>query len=400
MSTATISTIGKVIRGVSWDKDDATDTPRTDYLPILRAGNIGNNLNTESDLVWVPASNVSNEQRIRAGDIAICMSSGSPAVVGKSASAVGAWPGSVGAFCALIRANPEKCLPEYLGFFLKSARFRKWTSEAQGANIKNIKKSALEDFEIWLPPLPEQRRIVDILSRAEGIVRLRREAEKKAAELIPALFLDMFGNPATNLKRWPVANLGELVIDGPQNGLYKHASLYGEGTPILRIDAFYDGRVRDMKLLKRVRIMVEERAKFGLRPRDIIINRVNSIEYLGKSAIVPQLDEETVFESNMMRFSVDETKVLPEYVIELLQTDQAKSHFLTKAKRAINQASINQQDVKSLVVPIPPLVVQQEFAEHVEQVRSIQSQQATAAAKAEATFAALLAQVFSFEGNL
>ena len=62
-----------------------------------------------------------------------------------------------------------------------------------------------------VPPLPEQRRIVDLLSRAEGIVRLRREAEKKAAELIPALFLDMFGDPATNPKGWPVESLGKHV---------------------------------------------------------------------------------------------------------------------------------------------------------------------------------------------
>ena len=53
-----------------------------------------------------------------------------------------------------------------------------------------------------VPPIDEQRRIVDILSRAEGIVRLRREAQKKAAELIPALFLEMFGDPATNPKGW------------------------------------------------------------------------------------------------------------------------------------------------------------------------------------------------------
>lgn len=261
--------------------------------------------------------------------------------------------------------------------------------------VKHISAKQVQNIELPLPPLAEQRRIVDLLSRAEGIVRLRREAQQKAAELIPGIFLDMFGDPATNPKGWSAASLGELVIDGPQNGLYKHASLYGEGTPILRIDAFYDGRVRDLSLLKRVHISAEECAKFGLRPRDIIINRVNSIEYLGKSAIVPPLDEETVFESNMMRFSVDETQVLPEYVIELLQTAQAKSHYLAKAKRAINQASINQQDVKSLGVLIPPLVVQQEFAERIEQIRSIQSQQVAATAKAEAVFAALLAQTFN-----
>lgn len=395
MTAVRIADIADVVRGVSWDKSEASDAPREGYLPILRAGNIGDVLTTDDDLVWVPSSNVSAIQSIRAGDIAICMSSGSASVVGKTAFAKTDWPGSVGAFCALLRADANQCLPEYLGFYLKSPKFRRWTSEAQGANIKNIRKSALEDFAISLPPLPEQRRIVDLLSRADGIVRLRREAQRKAAELIPAIFLDMFGDPATNPKAWPVANLDELVIDGPQNGLYKHGSLYGDGTPILRIDAFYDGRVRDLKLLKRVRITAEECAKFGLRSRDIIINRVNSIEYLGKSAIVPQLDEETVFESNMMRFSVDETHVLPEYVIELLQTSHAKSHFLAKAKRAINQASINQQDVKSLSVPVPPLKRQNDFSERVEQVHSIKIQQTAATAKAEATFAALLAQAFS-----
>lgn len=134
---------------------------------------------------------------------------------------------------------------------------------------------------IPVPPLLEQRRIVDLLSRAEGIVRLRREAEKKAAELIPALFLDMFGDPATNPKGWPVAPLGDLLVSGPQNGLYKHSSHYAaDGTPILRIDAFYDGRVKDISALRRVRLSVDECEKFLLGERDVVINRVNSPENL------------------------------------------------------------------------------------------------------------------------
>lgn len=395
MTTVRIADIAKVIRGVSWDKNEASDAARDGYLPILRAGSIGDVLNIDDGLVWVPSSNVSDVQRIHAGDIAICMSSGSASVVGKTAAAKTDWPGSVGAFCALLRTDPSKCLPEYLGFYLKSTAFRRWTSEAQGANIKNIRKSALEDFSIPLPPIPEQRRIVDLLSRAEGIVRLRREAEKKSAELIPALFLNMFGDPATNPKGWPMPRLGELLTDGPQNGLYKHGSHYGQGTPILRIDAFYDGRVRDMKTLKRVTLNPDECARFRLRPRDLIINRVNSPEYLGKSTIIPALDEETVFESNMMRFSVDETRALPEYIIDLLQTAFAKKHFLSKAKHAINQSSINQQDVKSLGVPVPPLSVQQDFVNKIGQVRAMQSQQFSASTKAQAAFHSILNGSFS-----
>lgn len=97
----------------------------------------------------------------------------------------------------------------------------------------------------------------------------------------------------------------------------------------------------------------------------------------------------------MMRFSVNEALVLPEYLIELLQTRHAKNQFLANAKHAINQSSINQQDVKGLVVLLPPVNDQRRFADSVEAIRSIQAQQITATAKAQATFDALLARAFS-----
>jgi len=284
----------------------------------------------------------------------------------------------------------------YLGYFLRRGHVVELISaRTAGARMPRADMDFVFSLPIPLPSLPEQRRIVDLLSRAEGIVRLRREAEKKATELIPSLFLDMFGDPATNPKGWPVMTLGQVICDGPQNGLYKHASHYGEGTPILRIDAFYDGLVKDINALKRVRITPDERAKFRLASRNIVINRVNSPEYLGKSAIIPDLAEETVFESNMMRFAPDESLALPEYVIGALQTAYAKAHFLSKAKHAINQSSINQQDVKSLCLLLPPTDLQRLFAERKESVSSIISQQSAATARAQATFGALLAMTFS-----
>lgn len=296
---------------------------------------------------------------------------------------------------AVVIPNQERLLSEYLYYWSLSYDPR---NQAQTTSLPSLPLSLIKAASIPVPPLPEQRRIVDLLSRAEGIVRLRREAKKCAAELIPALFLDMFGDPVANSKGWPVVRLGELIADGPQNGLYKHSSLYGGGTPILRIDAFYDGQVSDLKTLKRLRATEAERNKFRLKSRDIVINRVNSVEYLGKSAIIPPLGEEMVFESNMMRLAVDETRVMPEYVIEFLQTGFAKAHFLANAKHAINQSSINQQDVTSLGITVPPLGLQQNFAERVEQIRSIQSQQSAATAKAQAVFDALLARCFSPSG--
>jgi type I restriction enzyme S subunit len=268
---------------------------------------------------------------------------------------------------------------------------------ASASNPPSIRKSDVEGWKISVPSMNAQRRIVDLLSRAEGIVRLRRQAQQKAAALIPAIFVDMFGDPATNPKGWPRMALVDLIASGPTNGLYKHKSAYGSGTPILRIDAFYDGRVTDLATLKRVQVEPDEQRRFALLAGDIIVNRVNSPEYLGKSALVPELLEPTVFESNMMRFSIDASHALAEFVIALLQDPSSRRHFLINAKHAINQSSINQQDVKSLPVFVPPLEWQRQFAQRVAAVRAIEQQQQAATSKAEATFSALLARAFAME---
>ena len=284
----------------------------------------------------------------------------------------------------------------FLAYFLRLPRTVSRISEkTAGARMPRADMDFIFSLELVLPSLTEQRRIVDLLSRAEGIVRLRRDAQRKAAELIPAIFLDMFGNPATNPKDWSVVLLGGLITTGPQNGLYKHSSFYGSGTPILRIDAFYDGLVSDFMNLKRLRLDDTERTRFSLVEGDLVINRVNSPEYLGKSALIPALPDSVVFESNMMRFAIDQHRADPGFIIQLLQTQHAKCHFLTNAKHAINQSSINQQDVKSLTVPVPPLAMQQAFKRHLDSVSSIIAQQAEASGKAKASFDALLANAFA-----
>lgn len=295
----------------------------------------------------------------------------------------------------LLRADAQRLDSQYLYFYLRSAQGQlEIMSDFRGAAQGGISREIGEKVRIPLPSLPEQHRLVDILSRAEGIVRLHREALAKTRELIPALFLDLFGDPATNPKGWPVKTLGELISDGPQNGLYKHASAYGDGAPIVRIDAFYDGRLSDLATLRRLSVTGEEIARYGLREGDILVNRVNSPEYLGKSAIVPELPEPVVFESNMMRLAVDGALIRPGYLIQHLQTGHIKTLILSKAKHAINQSSINQQDVKSFPVPIPPLHLQNAFFARVAEIESIQSQTTTALVAAEATFQSLLHRAF------
>jgi type I restriction enzyme S subunit len=133
------------------------------------------------------------------------------------------------AIAALEICDPGELDRDYLRYALMATSSAAHTNHAVLGQVLN--KAKVEALPIPLRPLQEQRRVVDLLSRAESIVRMRREAEQKAKEIIPALFLDMFGDPATNPKSWEVTTLGEIIADGPQNGLYKHADTYGSGTP-------------------------------------------------------------------------------------------------------------------------------------------------------------------------
>lgn len=296
-----------------------------------------------------------------------------------------------------ISAATNKLDDGYLFHFLPRA-LKVIEDETPFVTVKHLSVKSIIGISIPLPPLPEQRRIAEILDKAEALRAKRRTALAKLDTLAQSIFLEMFGDPECNPKNWQRCTLGELIIDGPKNGLYKPSTEYGSGTPILRIDAFYAGFVTKLHTLKRVDISASERTDFGLQVNDIVVNRVNSIEYLGKSALIRKLSEATVFESNMMRIRVNPQKLEPIYLIQYLQSDYIKRQIHTSAKHAVNQASINQHDVRSFVLSAPPLPLQQAFARRIEAIEALKERHRASLAKLDALFASL--QHRAFRGEL
>jgi type I restriction enzyme S subunit len=161
--------------------------------------------------------------------------------------------------------------------------------------------------------------------------------------------------------------LGEVLGDECfQNGIYKHADSYGTGTPILRINNFDNlGRLMPTTL-SRVELSATERQQFSVRENDILINRVNSLSHVGKSMLVPLLEENPVFESNMMRIRIrigNGSQLVPEYVAAVLQAESTRRFLRRVAKAAIAQVSINQDDVRSVRIFLYPIEVQRRTAE-------------------------------------
>lgn len=273
------------------------------------------------------------------------------------------------AIMAFIDKGVEKISPEYLYYLLRAKDWSKGTNKAvMGATLN---KATLSTIKIQLHEYDNQLEIVNMLNRVSSSIDFRKQQLTKLDELAKARFVEMFGDLVENPKQFPCVLLGSIMTVMPQNGLYKPQSAYVQdkfGTPILRIDGFYNGKVTNFNNLKRLCCTDFEKERYLLVENDIVINRVNSIEYLGKCARISGLQEDTVFESNMMRFHLDDSKVNSTYITTVLCSQYIYRQILTRAKKAVNQASINQGDVQSLNVVVPPLPLQNQFADFVAEV--------------------------------
>lgn len=245
---------------------------------------------------------------------------------------------------------------------------------ATGTTFAQVNSQTLQQMPLPLPPLPEQQRIVD---RIESLFAKLDEAKQKVQEALDsfetrkaAILHKAFTGELTaqwrkehgvGMKSWENLRLENLIEGGPQNGLYKPQTAYGTGTKILRIDCFYEGAVLPWENLKRLALSKNEIEQYHLNINDIVINRVNSMAYLGKSALIRELPEECVFESNMMRITLNTRIVIPEYAIKYLNSVIGVQELRKNAKQAVNQASINQQDVKNVAIKLPKLDEQAEI---------------------------------------
>ena len=299
------------------------------------------------------------------------------------------------AIMAFIDKGVEKISPEYLYYLLRAKDWSKGTNKAvMGATLN---KATLSTIKIQLHEYDNQLEIVNMLNRVSSSIDFRKQQLTKLDELIKARFVEMFGDLVENPKQFPCVLLGSIMTVMPQNGLYKPQSAYVQdkfGTPILRIDGFYNGKVTDFNNLKRLCCTDFEKERYLLVENDIVINRVNSIEYLGKCARISGLQEDTVFESNMMRFHLDDSKVNSTYITTVLCSQYIYRQILTRAKKAVNQASINQGDVQSLNVVVPPLSLQNQFADFVAEVDKSKADVQKALDQTQLLFDSLMQQYF------
>lgn len=246
-----------------------------------------------------------------------------------------------------------------------------WTVGTNTAVMgKTLNKKTLSATKIRVPSISEQKEIAKHLDVVQETLSLLSLELKTLDDLVKSQFVEMFGGYGAD-SEYRCARLGKLLSVEPQNGLYKPQRYYRTdcgGTPIVRVDAFSDGSVFSYASLKRLDCSESELENYALHEGDIVMNRVNgSIERVGKVALIKGLDEATVYESNMMRFHVDESRLNVTYIVHVLCSDDIRKQIKSCARIA-NQCSVNQENIAGLQIPLPPLALQRQFADFVARV--------------------------------
>ena len=391
MKQRPMADLAKQIRGVSYKPTDLHDQLDSNSVVLLRANNIADGELNFDDVVFVDKSKVSQTQCLQQGDILICASSGSLNLVGKAAQVNVSGEYTFGAFCKIVR--PLNINANYLGAFFRSPYYRRAISAlAQGVNINNIKNEHIDSLMVSCPDESTQKEVVRVIREISTIIRARQQQLAALDTLIKARFVEMFGSFPANEKGWETGTIRDLVTD-VRYGSSRKASEGNSGQyPYLRMNNItYDGEL-DLSDTKTIDIPDNELPKCTVLRGDVLFNRTNSKELVGKTCVYNR-NEMMVLAGFIIRVRLNE-RMLPEVLSAFLNTSFSKQMLLGLCKAAIGQANINAQEMQNIGIYIPPIELQKEFVDFKAQVDKSKAVVQKGLDEAQMLFDSLMQQYF------
>lgn len=300
-----------------------------------------------------------------------------------------------------LRIDDSIALPTYFAAWLNSAGREQIARRLrQIIGMATVNRADLETLTIPLPPLPEQHRIVALLDEAAALRRLRAEADRRTAALVPAIFHEMFGDPDDASNGWARVPLSQVVerCEGGKS-LASDAADHAETRyRVLKISAVTSGRFLPGEA-KPVPAHYSPPATHFVRDGDLLFSRANTAELVGATAYVDVPPPNLLLPDKLWRFIwKTPLQVAPLYIWALLSQPamrRAMSALATGTSGSMK--NISQAKLLSLAIPLPPLPLQNQFAERVTAVRALEEQQRAARTRLDALNAAMLARAFRGE---
>ena len=263
--------------------------------------------------------------------------------------------------CAAFLPN-KNVLPTYLYYFLSSKRDQ-FVKDGVGGAQPNISAGYLKNVQFDLVPVRQQEVIVERLDKVENLIALRKEQLAKLDQLVKSRFIELFGTYPNNPMGWETGTIREIVADVRYGS--SRPAVDGGKYPYLRMNNITYGGELDLTDTKRIDVPENELDKCTVRRGDVLFNRTNSKELVGKTCVYNR-DEMMVLAGFIIRVRVTE-RVLPEFLSAFLNTDFSKQMLLGMCKTAIGQANINAQEMQNIGLYLPPIELQRQFVRFKEQ---------------------------------
>ena len=281
----------------------------------------------------------------------------------------------------------DNVLPEYLCYVVRHMHLEKYFT---GATIPHIYFRDYKNEQFNLDSLDKQAEIVQILGKAESIILKRRKELDELGNLVKARFVEMFGIYPANQMGWETGKIRDTVADVRYGS--SRPSVDGGKYPYLRMNNITYGGELDLSDVKRIDVPENELDKCTVRRGDVLFNRTNSKELVGKTCVYDR-DEMMVLAGFVIRVRVND-RVLPEFLSAFLNTDFSKKTLSEMCKAAIGQANINAQEMQNIGLYLPPLELQRQFVQFKKQIDKSKVVVQKALDEAQTLFDSLMQQYF------
>jgi type I restriction enzyme S subunit len=291
--------------------------------------------------------------------------------------------------------------PDYFAHFFKTREYRQRISAASaGININNLRNEDLDQLEIRRPPLAEQRRIAEILDRAEALRAKRRGTLAQLDSLTQSIFLDLFGAPGrdgwteTNIKGVSHPRNGSIRT-GPFGSQLLHSEFVKEGVAVLGIDNAVANEFRWAGRRFITEAKFRQLQRYTVRPGDVLITIMGTC---GRCAVVPDDIPLAINTKHLCCVTLDQSKCLPVFLHAYFLHHPVAKKYLNQTATGAIMSGLNMGIIKEMPLLLPPMDQQREFARCMVVVAKLKAAQRASLTALDSLFAAL--QHRAFRGEL
>lgn len=272
-------------------------------------------------------------------------------------------------FCTteLVPLTPDNSVlsREYFAWMLRSDSFVTAISNSvSGAKMPRVMMDIFWKFNVPLPPMDIQIQFADFIEEIDKIKLVLQRLISRYDELVKSRFVEMFGNIGSNSKQWTTGKISDVISD-VRYGTSKPAVPGGRFKYLRMCNITNDGHL-DLSDLKEIDLDEDDIEKYVATRGDILFNRTNSGDKVGKTCVF-NCDIPMIVAGYIIRVRTNE-KMIPDFLSAILNSQYGKSTLMQISKDSVCQSNINARELQNIDIVIPPVDMQREYVDFVEQV--------------------------------